>query len=418
LIPALAREGAQFTAEDLDSLNDGELADAIDARVEAHERWKKIYKDEFIPFAHGVRRFGHYYTDALRPEDPYEFVELLEHQPMMASDRNQALADLAHQVRARPALSAWLERPQVISDAISRDAWEGLALELQETEGGEAFRIAMEAFLDQHMNLAFHDESLDDRPDLVLSIVKQLASEPKRTRPVDGEAEAAAREAKFLAAIHPQRQDEAREILRVGRLSWQLRDDDNILMGRLRNQLQHGLDLAAERLERAGRLQSGARVGIDHSGELSAALRRADGGPVTLKAPREVARTTEQVKTGGSPRQLVGQPAARGVATGEVCVVQDAEDFRRFRKGQVLVCDAIQPTMTQLVPLASAIIERRGGMLIHGAIIARELGVPCVNGVPNATHLLKNGDLVTVDGLLGIVTVGHPSFEMEERDGS
>ncbi len=78
-----------------------------------------------------------------------------------------------------------------------------------------------------------------------------------------------------------------------------------------------------------------------------------------------------------------------------------------------MVCDAIQPTMTHLVPLASAIVERRGGMLIHGAIIARELGVPCVNGVAQATSLLNDGDLLTVDGHLGIVTVGEPEFGME-----
>ena len=78
-----------------------------------------------------------------------------------------------------------------------------------------------------------------------------------------------------------------------------------------------------------------------------------------------------------------------------------------------MVCDAIQPTMTHLLPLASAIVERRGGMLIHGAIIARELGVPCVNGVAQATSLLNDGDLLTVDGHLGIVTVGEPEFGME-----
>ena len=70
-----------------------------------------------------------------------------------------------------------------------------------------------------------------------------------------------------------------------------------------------------------------------------------------------------------------------------------------------LVCDAIQPTMTHLVPLASAIIERRGGMLIHGAIIAREYGLPCVTGVPDATTVIADGDRLTVDGFLGIVTV-------------
>jgi pyruvate,water dikinase len=52
-------------------------------------------------------------------------------------------------------------------------------------------------------------------------------------------------------------------------------------------------------------------------------------------------------------------------------------------------------------------------MLIHGAIIAREMGIPCVNGVRDAVRLLKNGDLVTVDGHLGIVTVGSPVFDLE-----
>ena len=52
-------------------------------------------------------------------------------------------------------------------------------------------------------------------------------------------------------------------------------------------------------------------------------------------------------------------------------------------------------------------------MLIHGAIIARELGIPCVNGIVDAMNLLEDGDFVTVDGHLGIVTVGPPEFDIE-----
>jgi len=95
--------------------------------------------------------------------------------------------------------------------------------------------------------------------------------------------------------------------------------------------------------------------------------------------------------------------------------LQNPEDLGRFRAGEVLVCDAIQPTMTHLVPLASTIVERRGGMLIHGAIIARELNLPCVNGVANVVELLSDGELVTVDGYLGIVTVGAPDFALETK---
>jgi pyruvate,water dikinase len=65
--------------------------------------------------------------------------------------------------------------------------------------------------------------------------------------------------------------------------------------------------------------------------------------------------------------------------------------------------------------LAAAVVERRGGMLIHGAIIARELGIPCVNGVTSAVEQLRDGNVVTVDGYLGIVTVGLPEFDLEFR---
>jgi len=61
--------------------------------------------------------------------------------------------------------------------------------------------------------------------------------------------------------------------------------------------------------------------------------------------------------------------------------------------------------MTFVVPLASAIVERRGGMLIHGAIIAREYGLPCVTGVPDVVEFIQNGQEIVVDGYLGIVTI-------------
>ena len=70
------------------------------------------------------------------------------------------------------------------------------------------------------------------------------------------------------------------------------------------------------------------------------------------------------------------------------------------------VCDAVDPNMTFIVPIASGIVERRGGMLIHGAIIAREYGLPCVTGIPDVTLLIKTGDRITVDGYLGIVIIG------------
>ncbi|MBA2484312.1 MAG: PEP-utilizing enzyme [Nitrosomonas sp.] len=111
----------------------------------------------------------------------------------------------------------------------------------------------------------------------------------------------------------------------------------------------------------------------------------------------------------------MGQPASPGLAEGLACVITGAKDFLKFQRGEILVCESIQPTMTHLVPLASAIVERRGGMLIHGAIIARELGIPCVNGIPDAINVICDGDQLIVDGHLGIVTLGATDFEMEDH---
>ena len=93
---------------------------------------------------------------------------------------------------------------------------------------------------------------------------------------------------------------------------------------------------------------------------------------------------------------------------GPARIVDDAADLFEFRAGEVLVCDAVDPNMTFIVPIASAVVERRGGMLIHGAIIAREYGLPCVTGVPDVTAAVSDGDRLTVDGYLGIVTVTEP----------
>lgn len=68
------------------------------------------------------------------------------------------------------------------------------------------------------------------------------------------------------------------------------------------------------------------------------------------------------------------------------------------------MCQGVDPNMTFVVPLAAGVIEERGGMLIHGAIIAREYGRPCITGASNAMQLIENGNTIIVDGYLGIIT--------------
>jgi len=425
LIPALEAEGHRLAAEDLDRLDDEGLAHALEARAATVIRWKEVYRDEFIPFAHGVRQLGRFYNDAVRPADPYEFVGLLQGERMIASRRNAAVAALATDLRRQPALRAILRRVAGALASTHASGWSASRSEIEHVDGGAEFVRDFENVIHDFMDVAYDSERLAAHPGWLLGTVLELASVPT---PADGAQledrtgfaaatpapSAGDLERRLLDAIGPGRHDEAREILALGRLSWRLRDDDNLLVGRLESQLLRALAIAAGRLGTAGRLRADASMTPAAVPVLAAALRSADV-IADLPTPDRPAQPALRRPTEDGPRQLTGQPAGPGLASGLARTIRGPADLALFRAGEILVCDAIQPAMTHLVPLAAAVVERRGGMLIHGAIIARELGIPCVNGVADAIDSVANGELLIVDGYLGIVTVGTPDLDLERR---
>jgi pyruvate,water dikinase len=146
---------------------------------------------------------------------------------------------------------------------------------------------------------------------------------------------------------------------------------------------------------------------MEDAARIASALREG-GAPASIRPePTEERSVREDFHL--RPRQLIGQPAGPGVCTGRARVIQDPSDLFQFKSGEILVCDAVDPNMTFVVPIAAGVVERRGGMLIHGAIIAREYGLPCVTGVADAAKQIRTGDTITVDGFLGIVILGDES---------
>lgn len=412
-IPELESEGEELAAEEIEQFDDRQLADAIEHRFQIVAKWKKIYWDEFIPFAHGARRLATYYNDAVQPDDPYEFVGLLRNQPMLAAQRNRSIIELAQQLASNESLSAALK--ELLKKHAGSLKWATFRNGLAElTNDATDFIRAFEDLSDRFLDIAYDHERLHDQPEPLLRNIVELSHRSRRSTgdlPTANDS-VSSLEQRLLDAVGPEKRQEATEVLATGRVSWKLRDDDNLLVARLESQLLRVLEVAAQRLRENGRLNGEGRPTDAHVKPLVRALRDRSTGPVTIETSvrnREAASTAP----GETPRQLLGQPASPGVATGLVRCIRGHDDLGKFREGEVLVCDAIQPTMTHLVPLASAIIERRGGMLIHGAIIARELGIPCVNGVRNAAEVLHDGDLVSVDGHLGIVAVGAAEFDLE-----
>ncbi len=104
------------------------------------------------------------------------------------------------------------------------------------------------------------------------------------------------------------------------------------------------------------------------------------------------ARTDQRTGMGGCP----------GVARGPVRVVTDPRTAV-LRPGEILVADRTDPGWVVLFPCAAGLVLERGSLLSHSAIVARELGIPTVLAVNGATHWLKDGDWVELDGRSGVV---------------
>jgi pyruvate,water dikinase len=103
---------------------------------------------------------------------------------------------------------------------------------------------------------------------------------------------------------------------------------------------------------------------------------------------------------------LQGLPAVPGEASGVVRVLADVADGARLQDGEVLVAQMTNPDWLPTMRRASALVTDTGGMTCHAAIVARELGVPCIVGARTATRDLKDGTVVTVDGTHGRVLAG------------
>ncbi|MBN2148283.1 MAG: hypothetical protein JW726_12920 [Anaerolineales bacterium] len=102
---------------------------------------------------------------------------------------------------------------------------------------------------------------------------------------------------------------------------------------------------------------------------------------------------------------LKGVPTSAGRVTAPARVLHGAQDFEQMQPGEVLVAGTTTPAWTPLFAMASAVVTDIGGPLTHGSIVAREYGIPAVMGTGVATRRIHTGQVVTVDGDQGTVTL-------------
>jgi phosphoenolpyruvate synthase/pyruvate phosphate dikinase len=381
LIPEMKKTAKELSEQDIMVLSDRELADEVRRRRKINQHWVNTYWEAFIPYAHGIRLFGQYYNDAVRPDDPYEFMNLLTQTKMASLERNQLMEDLALMVRKDPYLAERLKK--------------GDPLDLG-PEFGKKVNQFVEKFGDLSCAVTGGTEcATDTRP--LFKLLLEMAVNPSSLASRKKPNSARALQQRFLNFFQGPKRKEAEELLDLARSSYRLRDDDNIYLGKIEAQLLRAVKEAKSRVERIEHLGTG-KAEFD---DLKSAIQDLDD--VTSNRKVSLQKNTNGITV--NPRQLVGQPAGPGLSKGMARVVRQHLDLQDFKHSEILVCDAVDPNATFVIPLAAGVVERRGGMLIHGAIIAREYGLPCVTGIPDATSLIHTGDEISVDGFLGIVTI-------------
>ena len=127
--------------------------------------------------------------------------------------------------------------------------------------------------------------------------------------------------------------------------------------------------------------------------------------PDTIRDWKDVVRGTDAFSVVASEGILHGIPISAGQVVGPVRFVRSMEDWSRVSRGDILVVSVIDPGMAPLFGVAAGLVAEMGGTLSHGAIIAREYGLPAVANVPGITTRLKEGDRISLDAERGEIIV-------------
>lgn len=160
-------------------------------------------------------------------------------------------------------------------------------------------------------------------------------------------------------------------------------------------------------------LQAIARLGVTderHYGVPQDVEFAIEGDAIHIVQTRPVTVTLEHgTKAPDAARTRVllhGLAASPGVASGTVRVLLSPADAGRIQDGEVLVTTVTSPDWVPIMRRAAAIVTDEGGMTSHAAIVSRELGIPCIVGTREATRVLRDGVVVTVDAREGVVMEG------------
>ncbi|WP_396612536.1 PEP/pyruvate-binding domain-containing protein [Haloferax sp. S1W] len=338
----------------------------------------------------------------------------------VVTQMNQRLGDLADVARTHPAVSEAVQNEASLS-------------ELERVECGAAFGAEFDEFLDEFGHRATNEIDLSrprwrDDPEPLLRTVRSTIAqrEPGAHRDhlerLKREADAAASRLEARAGrgrLGRVRRPLVRRLIEVYRGGIQLREYPKQGVSHFFAAVHDVISDAGESLAADGQLDDSGDVWFLRKNELLAAI---DGEPLTdvdigarrrtferhaaMTAP-PVLTSEGETPTGASDTTrsqyvLTGTPVSAGVVEGTVRVIRDPTE-ESLDAGDILVAPATDPGWTPLFLNAGGLVMEVGGRMTHGALVAREYGIPAVASVSNATNELRTGERIRLDGGQGTV---------------
>lgn len=113
--------------------------------------------------------------------------------------------------------------------------------------------------------------------------------------------------------------------------------------------------------------------------------------------------SNEQENSAPHSMRVTGTPVCEGKVTGRACVVKTFAEVSKIKAGDILITYCTDIAWSPYFPILSGVVTELGGLISHGAVVAREYGLPCIVGATNATAIITDGEEIIMDANDGVI---------------
>ena len=419
---------AQDTRADVETLSGAQLLERMQALGKTGMRyWLQITKIVQVIYRREQAFFDFYRHQVRQGGDPEPEI-FLRGQKILSWDAECSTFDLAQLARQN----------RQVGDILTRDANEALEA-LSHFPEGQTFLNALKTHLERfgHQLSSFDPclPTLADDPRPVLAAIRAFleGNEPPTVRQqrLADEGEQALKN--IRQRLPAGKFNRFYQLLDTARQAARKREDSLFLTGLAWTYLHRCAMEAGKRLSQASAIRQPEDVFWLNLDEIGSALRleKNCSGLSTTVAGRQAEQAAWQhlnppylLPSGSRPafwwhfifptpelqrhpdsHTLVGLGVSPGKVRGTARVIRSLAEMQQLNPGEILVAHTTTPAWTPIFGRAAGLITDLGGPLAHGSIVAREYGIPAVMGTGTATQRIRDGQIVTLDGTLGIITL-------------